>query len=245
MTGDSELRLDNPILVQWEFASEERLDKRNSIYRELVEGQNAEDVLIAAVGEVAPVDVLDVGCGTGEMAERIAHELGARVTAVDSSPRMVHLTRERGIEARVGSIQTLEFDDGSFDCVVAGWVLYHVPDRPRAISECARVLRPGGRLVAATLASNNLAELWELLGVDLERDISFSSENGQPQLELHFARVERRDANGVVVFPTPDAMRSYVAANITRAHLAANVPDFAEPVRARTYHTIFVAEKRA
>jgi hypothetical protein len=38
-------------------------------------------------------------------------------------------------------------------------------------------------------------------------------------------------------------MRSYVAANITRAHLAANVPDFTEPVRARTYHTIFVGEK--
>jgi SAM-dependent methyltransferase len=129
--------------------------------------------------------------------------------------------------------------------VVAGWVLYHVRDRPGAIAECARVLRPGGRLVAATLASNNLAELWELLGADLERDISFSAENGQEQLEPYFARVEPRAANGVVVFPTPDALRSYVAANITRAHLAANVPEFTEPVRARTYHTVFVAETAA
>jgi SAM-dependent methyltransferase len=243
MTDDSELRLDSPILVQWEFASEERLDKRNSIYRQLVEGDNAEDVLFAAVAEVAPERVLDVGCGTGEMAERITRDLRTHVTALDSSPRMVHLTRERGIDAQVGDIQSLEFEDGSFDCVVAGWVLYHVPDRSRAIAECARVLRPGGRLAAATLASNNLSELWELLGADLERDISFSAENGQKQLEPHFARVERRDAHGVVVFPTPDAMRSYVAANITRAHLAANVPEFTDPVRARTYHTIFVAEK--
>jgi SAM-dependent methyltransferase len=242
MTDESELRLDNPILVQWEFASEERLDKRNSIYRQLVEGDNAEDVLFGAVAQVSPERVLDVGCGTGEMSERIAATLGAQVTALDSSPRMVHLTRERGIDVRVGDIQSLEFEDGSFDCVVAGWVLYHVAHRPRAIAECARVLRPGGRLVAATLASNNLAELWELLGADLERDISFAAENGQAQLELHFGHVERRDAHGVVVFPTPDAMRSYVAANITRAHLAANVPDFTEPVRARTYHTIFVAE---
>jgi ubiquinone/menaquinone biosynthesis C-methylase UbiE len=243
MTDESELRLDNPILVQWEFASEERLDKRNSIYRQLVEGDNAEDVLLAAVAEVSPERVLDVGCGTGELSERIAKELGAQVTALDSSPRMVHLTRERGIDAQVGDIQSLAFEDGSFDCVVAGWVLYHVPDRPRAIAECARVLRSGGRLAAATLASNNLAELWEFLGADLERDISFAAENGQQQLEPYFARVERRDAHGVVVFPTPDAMRSYVAANITRAHLAAHVPDFTEPVRARTYHTIFVAEK--
>jgi ubiquinone/menaquinone biosynthesis C-methylase UbiE len=245
MTDESELRLDNPILVQWEFASEERLDKRNSIYRQLVEGDNAEDVLFTAVAEVSPERVLDVGCGTGEMSERIARDLGAQVTALDSSPRMVHLTRERGIDAQVGDVQALAFEDASFDCVVAGWVLYHVLDRPRAIAECARVLRPGGRLAAATLASNNLAELWELLGADLERDISFAAENGQEQLEPYFARVERRDAHGVVVFPTPDAMRSYVAANITRAHLAPNVPDFTEPVRARTFHTIFVAETAA
>ena len=245
MTDESELRLDNPILVQWEFASEERLDKRNSIYRQLVEGDNAEDVLFTAVAEVSPERVLDVGCGTGEMSERIVRDLGAQVTALDSSPRMVHLTRERGIDAQVGDVQALAFEDASFDCVVAGWVLYHVLDRPRAIAECARVLRPGGRLVAATLASNNLAELWELLGADLERDISFAAENGQEQLEPYFARVERRDAHGVVVFPTPDAMRSYVAANITRAHLAPNVPDFTEPVRARTFHTIFVAETAA
>ena len=243
MSDGEELRLDNPILVQWEFASEERLDKRNSIYRELVEGDNAEDVLFAAVAEVAPKRVLEVGCGTGEMAERIARELGAEVIATDLSPRMVHLSHERGLEARVADVQALDFEDGEFDCVVAGWLLYHVPDRRKAIAECARVLRPGGRLVAATQSSTNLSELWELLGADLERDISFSSDNGHAQLEPYFARVERRDANGVVVFPTPDAMRSYVAANIPRAHLAAVVPTFDAPVRAGTNHTIFVADK--
>jgi SAM-dependent methyltransferase len=243
MSEGEELRLDNPMLVQWEFASEERLDKRNSIYRQLVEGDNAEDVLFAAVRECSPKRVLEVGCGAGETAERIARELGAAVVAIDTSPRMVHLTRERGIEARVGDVRSLDFEDGEFDCVVAGWLFYHVSDRDRAIAECARVLRPGGRLVAATLASNNLAELWELLGSDHERDITFAADNGGVQLEPHFARVERRDAHGVVVFPTPDAMRDYVAANITRAHLAARVPEFGEPVRAGTYHTIFVADK--
>jgi SAM-dependent methyltransferase len=241
--SDEGLRLDNPILVQWEFASEERLGTRNSIYRQLVEGENAEDVLFHAVLEVAPQRVLEVGAGAGETAERIARELGAEVIAVDSSARMVHLTRERGIDARLGDVQRLDFDDGEFDCVVAGWLFYHVADRARAIAECARVLRPGGRLVTATQATNNLHELWTLLGSEPETTLAFNAENGEAELAPHFARVERRDAHGAFVFNTPDAMRSYVAATITRAHLAANVPQFSEPVRVSTFHTIFVAEK--
>jgi ubiquinone/menaquinone biosynthesis C-methylase UbiE len=204
---------------------------------------NAEDLLFEAVREVAPARVLEVGVGAGATAARIAEELRAAVVGIDTSERMVDLTRERGLEARVADVQELPFGDGEFDCVVAGWVFYHVIDRDRAIAECARVLRPGGRLVAATLADENLADLYEFLGSPRERSLTFSSVNGAAQLEPHFARVEAREAEGVVVFPTPDAMRSYVAANMTRAHLAANVPHFDEPVRARTHHTVFVADK--
>ena len=243
MSGDDELRLDNPMLVRWEFASEERLETRNSIYRQLIEGVNAEDVMFSAVAEFAPARVLEVGCGAGAMAVRIAREVGADVVGLDQSARMVDLTRERGVDAVVGDVQALPFDEGEFDCVVAGWLFYHVADRELAIAECARVLRPGGRLVAATLADENLADLWVFLGSPRERSLSFSSVNGKEQLERHFARVEAREAEGVVIFPTPDSMGAYVAANITRAHLAASVPAFTEPVRARTHHTVFVADK--
>jgi SAM-dependent methyltransferase len=245
MTGErgNELRLDNPMLVRWEFASEERLETRNAIYRRLIDGDNAEEMVFAAVREVSPARVLKVGCGAGAMAERMAKELGVEVVCVDTSQRMVDLTRERGIDARIADVQALPFADDEFDCVVSGWLFYHVPNRDRAIAECARVLRPGGRLVAATLADDNLADLWEFLGSPRERSLTFSSANGAEQLERHFARVESRDAEGVVVFPTPETMRTYVAANMTRAHLAAAVPRFTEPVRARTHHTVFVAEK--
>lgn len=241
--SDEELPLDNPMLVRWEFASEERLEKRNALYRRLIEGVNAEDVVHEAVREVAPERVLDVGCGAGEIAERIAREIGADVVALDASQRMVDLTRERGVEAVLGDIQALPFDDGSFDCVIAGWVLYHVVDRATAIAECARVLRPGGRFVAATLADDNLAELWEFLGSPRDRSLTFSTSNGAEQLAASFAHVEAREAEGVVVFPSSDAMRMYVAANMTRAHLAAKVPEFSEPVRVGTHHTVFVATK--
>jgi SAM-dependent methyltransferase len=241
--SDRELRLDNPMLVRWEFASEERLATRNAIYRQLIEGDEAEEFLFQAVAEVRPGRVLEVGAGAGELAERIAAELGAEIVALDSSERMVSLTRQRGVEAVLGDIQALPFEDESFDCVLAGWVLYHVANRDLAIAECKRVLRPTGRFVAATLADENLADLWEFLGSSSKRTLTFSSANGKEQLEAHFPVVEVREAEGVVVFPDPAAMRKFVAADMTRAHLAANVPEFDAPMPARSHHTVFVAEK--
>lgn len=238
-------RLDNPVLVQWEYASEERLRTRNAIYQQfLAEGaQDAEEMTFAAVAEVKPGRVLDIGCGAGELAERVKRELGADVVAADLSPRMVELARERGLDAKRADIEDLPFPDGDFDCVVAAWVLYHTPDRDRAIREIARVLRPGGRLVAATIAEDNLAEVWELLGASWRREITFDRENGAAQLEPYFERVERRDANATVVFPTSDAIRVFVAASMTRAHLSGKVPEIAEPFAARYRHTVFVADK--
>ncbi|MCW2965299.1 MAG: class SAM-dependent methyltransferase [Actinomycetia bacterium] len=241
--SEEDFKLDNPMLVRWEFASEERLEKRNAIYRRLVEGDNAEEVLFAAVKEFAPTRVLEVGCGAGGMAERVRDEVGAQIVAVDSSERMVELTRQRGIESYVADVQELPFGDGEFDCVFAGWVLYHVLDRARAISECARVLRPGGRFATATLSDENMSDLWDFLGSPRDRILGFSSSNGAEQLEQCFVNVHTREANGVVVFATPDDMTQFVSANITRAHLAAVVPEFTEPVQVRTHHTIFVADK--
>lgn len=244
MSGE-DFRLDNPMLVRWEFASEERLEKRNALYRRLVEGLDAHEVLFDAIKEFAPTRVLEVGCGAGEMAARVRDELGAEIVAIDTSERMVELTRARGIEAHVGDVQELPFGDGEFDCVYAGWLLYHVQDRDRAIGECARVLRPGGRFVTATLADENMSDLWDFLGSPWERNLGFSTSNGAEQLERWFARVETREATGVVVFANPDDMTQFVSANMTRAYLAAVVPEFTEAVRVRTHQTIFVAETSA
>jgi len=243
--SSEDLRLDNPMLVTWEFASEERLEKRNAIVQQLIEGVNPEELLFEAIKEFAPQTMLEVGCGTGRLSARVRDELGAEVRALDTSERMVHLTRERGISAEVADVQALPFEDGTFDCVAAGWVLYHVPDRERAISECARVLRPGGRFVTATLADDNMSDLWDYLGSPRERQLTFCTTNGAAQLEPYFARVEAREAEGLIAFRSPEDMRQFVAANMVRAHLAATVPDFTEPVPVRTHHTVFVADKAA
>jgi SAM-dependent methyltransferase len=238
------LKMDSPLLVQWEYASEERLAVRNRTYKELVECANAEEMVFEAVREARPKRVLEVGCGTGDLAERIKDELGAEMCGADISPRMVELTRARGVDARVADAQSLPWDDGDFDCVVAAWVLYHVPEVDRAVTELARVLAPGGTLVAATLGEGNLAELWDLIGDAPTQGLSFGGDNGEAILRRAFDEVERRDAEGIVTFPDRETMHRFVSATITRAHLADRVPEVAEPFRARTSHVVFVARKR-
>jgi len=238
------MRLDNPLLVRWEYASEERVNKRNEIFRALVQGESPEDAAFAAVEDAHASRMLDAGCGPGDLTQRFVRDLGLDVHAIDISPRMVELTRNRGIDAQIADIESIPFGDAEFDCVFAGWVLYHAPGLDMAIDECARVLRAGGRLVATTIGEDNLGELWNLFE-DGERraPVSFNRVNGADLLRRRFVRVDQRDIDSTLVFPDVESIRSFVAATIDRAHLAPSLPRVDVPFHATARHTVFVAEK--
>jgi SAM-dependent methyltransferase len=237
------VRLNDPERVRDEYATEDGLRARASIY-EGVYGPDAREIAFQAVREAAPVRVLEVGCGWGELAERMATELDAEVVALDQSPRMVELTRERGVEAQVGDVQALPFADESFDVAVAAWMLYHVADLDLALSELARVLRRGGRLVAATNSLDHLSELWLLVGRDRHwEEDRFFSEDGEERLQRHFASVERHDVTGSVTFADRAAVSGYIGSSVAHKHLADRVPDLDGPLVATRRNTIFVATK--
>lgn len=232
---------DDPGMVKAQYAREDNLRARQSLYED-VQGPHAGDVLWQTLVELGPRRVLEVGGGPGELAERLQKELGSAVSFVDISPRMVELARERGVDAQLGDVQTLPFEEATFDTVVAAWMLYHVPDIARGLSEIARVLRPGGALVAVTNSVLHLQELRELIGYDwrwFER--SFNRENGEELLAQHFERVDRFDMESVVTVHDRAKLVAYRGSLSMRTQPVPEDVDLPFVVHGRT--TIFVATR--
>jgi SAM-dependent methyltransferase len=233
------VRLNDPAFVQRDYADESGLSQRIEAQKRST-GPDPRQVAFDAVAEAWPKRVLEVGPGRGELAERMQRELDARVVAVDQSERMVELTAARGVEAIVGDVQDLPFRDGSFDCVVAAWMLYHAPDVHRAVRELRRVLRPAGRLVAVTNSAWSLHELWSLIGYTPE--YSFGAENGEGPLLRYFTLVERRDVHGTVTFSDREAAHRYVSASPLIADRADALPFFDGPLVCSRHVVVFVCE---
>jgi SAM-dependent methyltransferase len=234
--------LNDPSLVRREYADERRLAARMAAQAASATGPDPYAVTFDAVAESEPELVLEVGCGRGELAERIGNELDARVVALDQSERMVELTRQRGVEAIVGDAEDLPFRDGIFDCAVAAWMLYHVGDLQRALRELRRVLRPSGRLVAATSSERNLGELWELVGRIGAPSDGFSAENAEGALLRHFTIVERRDVRGTVTFADREAAHRHISACPVNNELADELPPFDGPLVVSRHVVVFVCE---
>jgi ubiquinone/menaquinone biosynthesis C-methylase UbiE len=232
--------IDEAAFVRAQYESEHNLRARKAAYIN-AEGDDPREFAFAAVAEAKPQRVLEVGGGEGELAERIQDELGAEVIGIDQSERMVEIQQSKGIDARVGDVEELPFGDGEFDVAIAAWMLYHVPDLDRGLAELARVLKPGGRLVAVTNAADHLRELWDLAHrATSAGSFSFNSENAEELLRRHFASVERRDARGWTTMDQ-ETIRGF-AASWTDLGALLTVGPFAEPLRVRRHSTVFVAE---
>ncbi len=92
-------------------------------------------------------DVLEAGCGTGLVLERLAR-VARRAEGFDLSPGMLSKATARGLHVKEGSLTDIPFEDASFDVCCSFKVLAHVPDIEKALSEMARVVRPGGHVLA-------------------------------------------------------------------------------------------------
>jgi SAM-dependent methyltransferase len=147
--------------------------------------------------------VLEVGCGNATLWLRNAHRVPAcDLLLSDLSPGMLAGARDSLVSAGVSlafavlDVQALPLRPASVDLVIANHMLYHVPDVEGALREARRVLRGGGRLVAATNGRSHLREMDALLSrvtdiderhADAER---FGLETGPPLLAPFFSQVE-------------------------------------------------------
>ena len=106
----------------------------------------------------AAENILDLGCGDGQLTERIV-AAGSNVTGIDASPQMVAAARARGVAAEEGPAESLPFADHSFDAVFSNAVLHWVRGQDAMMTEVRRVLRPGGRFVAELGGHGNIATI--------------------------------------------------------------------------------------
>lgn len=98
--------------------------------------------------------VLDIGCGLGGPARRLAKEFGCRVTGLDLTPEYIEVAKllagRTGLKGRANFVQgdacDLPFEDSHFDAAWSQHAAMNIPDKAKLYAEAARVLKPGGRL---------------------------------------------------------------------------------------------------
>ncbi len=133
---------------------DERGDNAPGGYHDLLDTLESDYVRRFGSGK----DVLEVGCGTGLVLERIAG-FAKSARGIDLSPGMLEKARARGLDVSEASATELPFPDDSFDVTCSFKVLAHVPAIEKALSEMARVTRPGGVVLA------ELYNPWSLRGL--------------------------------------------------------------------------------
>jgi len=166
-----------------------------------------------------PCRVLELGCGTGSLWAENQDRLpeGAEITLSDLSAGMVTQAQEnlRSVRTNFGfaglDAQSIPFQQGTFDVVIASHMLYHVPDREKALGEITRVLKPDGVFYASTVGLDHLKELKEL-AARFDEDLLFWGQmpadsfhlGSGAQLSRFFAQVSvQRYPDSLVVTDAP------------------------------------------
>jgi ubiquinone/menaquinone biosynthesis C-methylase UbiE len=183
-------------------------------------------------------NVLEVGSGPGILwranKERVPQ--GWQITLSDFSPGMVaeeqqnlrdvpgHFTFE------VIDAQSIPYEDEVFDAVIANHMLYHVPDIAQALREIRRVLKPDGKLYAATNGANHMHELRELaasygkFGVTEVSALAFTLENGMEWLTAVFPNVTLRIHEDALVVTEAKPLVDYILSAWSFRHADEEAP---------------------
>ncbi len=151
--------------------------------------------------------ILDIGCGDGQLTQRIAAS-GASVVGIDSSSAMVTAARSRGVKADKGPAEKLPYPDHTFEAVFSNAALHWVRGQDEMLSEVHRVLRPGGRFVAEMGGHGNIAAIRVAFAAVVSRHgFEGLGERGNyyPTSDSYSSRLERQGfvVEKIALFPRP------------------------------------------
>lgn len=173
--------------------------------------------------------VLELGCGPGYLWKNNLAQIppGWDITLSDFSPGMLKEAHNnlshcgRHFTFQLIDAQEIPLEDARFDILIANLMLYHVPDRTRALAEIKRVLKPQGIFYAATVTETALASLDKFLlaaGLPIWEDVfSFSLENGANQLASWFTHIKRHRLDNTLVVKEVEPLIALIRSGIPRS----------------------------
>ena len=182
----------------------------------------------------ANAKILELGSGPAYLWKECANRIptGWDIALSDLSSGMVDaawrnlVVTGRNFKFKELDAQSIPFEDETFDAVIANFMLYHVPDRPKAIAEIKRVLKPGGHLIAATVGDHHLQEMMEILRkVHISKTWEsyanpFTLESGLEQLKPFFPNVTMSRYEDNLHVTEIEPMMAYVRSSLRAADLS-------------------------
>lgn len=229
---------DPKYLQEQQYRSSANLDARKNLHARF--STNPYDWFLWVFDRLdlpAHAQILELGCGPGDLWLKNTGRLpaGWQIFLTDFSRGMVQAARKSlGAGAMFSyaqaNAQTLPFPEGQFDSVIANHMLYHVPDREKAFQEIRRVLKPGGKLLAATNGEDHLCELQDLAERFLPEttlpvfEISFNAENGAEELSRYFPEVAREVYPDSLEVTEAEPLAAYLL-SMARAAYFTNIKD--------------------
>jgi len=211
--------------------------------------------------------VLELGCGSGDLWIENRHRTPAtwRITLSDLSESILKGARERLEPAELAFVyhacdaEAIPFHSQTYDVAIANHMLYHTKNLERVLREIRRVLRPGGRLFAATNGLAHLQELRDLVTAFCPDNGAvgllsrFSLDDGGADLSQHFGRVTRHRQRNALSVTDPEALIAYAESMMASTATIRDMKALGEAVRQRiaregTFHIqkdagMFIATK--
>jgi ubiquinone/menaquinone biosynthesis C-methylase UbiE len=221
---------DSRYLITDQYRDASNLDARVTIHRRFSTNPQGWFNWVFGILETlpSPARVLELGSGPGYLWKDCVERIPAdwSITLSDLSDGMVDaawrnlVVTGRPFKYEQIDAQSIPYPDETFDIVIANYMLYHVPDRPRALQEIRRVLKAGGHFIAATAGQGHLAELnhW-LKKASPDKDFvpfnnPFTLDNGLDQLKPFFSSVEIKRYDDNLCITEIEPLMAYIFSTI-------------------------------
>lgn len=217
---------DQQFLLDNQYKDASNLNARIQLHRFSVNKRGLSNWIFDHFDLPNECDILELGCGTGGLWKSNEGRIpqGWNITLTDFSQGIIEKAKVNLTEVphdfqfETVDAQSIPFKENSFDAVIANHMLYHVPDRNKALSEIRRVLKPDGALYASTIGFGHMRELQSICDkVDPKIDLALNSvqsafglENGAEQLEKYFNSVKLYLYDDYLLVPEAKPIVDYI-----------------------------------